>query len=84
MDIPEDIETERVHAESLAHFDALFPVGAGDARIVHLSCLNHKRPAVEEESAFSHCEITTAFRCMAGEGAQHHDQCEHEKKNLLL
>ena len=84
MDVPKHVEAECVHAEGFAHFDALLPIGSGYAWIVHLSGFDDKRLAVEEEGAFSHREITTAVRCQTGAWAQHHGQCEHKKKNLLL
>jgi hypothetical protein len=47
VDIPEHIEADGVHAQRLAHLDAMFPVGAGDARIVEFGSFHHKRFAVE-------------------------------------
>ena len=34
MDIPEHIEADGIHAKSLAHLDAMLPVGARNTRIV--------------------------------------------------
>ena len=49
MDVPEDIDADGVHAQCLAHLDAMLPVGAWDARIVNLGSLDHKGFAVKQK-----------------------------------
>jgi len=56
MDIPENIEADSVHTQSLAHLDTMFPIGLGNTRIMNLGGLYHKGFAVEQESAFAHLE----------------------------
>ena len=36
VDVPENVQTDGVHARRLAHLDAVLPVGAWNARVVHL------------------------------------------------
>ena len=50
MYIPKDVEADSIHAESLAHLDAMFPILARYTGVVKLSRLDHERLAPEEES----------------------------------
>ncbi len=49
--IPERVQTHRIHAQGLAHLDALVPVLAGYTGVVELGSLYHKGLAVEQECA---------------------------------
>ena len=49
MDVPENVDADGVHAQRLAHADAMLPVGARDAGIVNLGGLHDEGLAVEQE-----------------------------------
>lgn len=62
MDIPERIDTDRIHAECLAHLNTMLPVFGGDTGVMYLRRLNHKWFAIQQEgslpdrkSCFSPC-----------------------------
>ena len=58
VEVPEDVDAQRVHTEGLAHLYALFPVLARDAGIVHLGSLHDKGFVVEQEGLVAHAERT--------------------------
>ena len=58
VNVPEHIDTEGVHAQGLTELDAMFPIRARDAGVMHLSSLHDKRLAVEQEGFVAHREIT--------------------------
>ena len=62
MNVPKDIEADGVHAERLAHFDSVFPVGSRDARVVKFRGFDDERFAVHEERSFADGEVVCAFR----------------------
>ena len=62
MDIPEHIEADGIHAKSLAHLDAMLPVGTRNTRVVQLGSLNHERFAIEKECLVAGSEGAT-FLC---------------------
>ena len=53
VDVPEHIKAKRVHAQRLAHADAVLPIGARNARVMHFGSLDDKRFAVEQEGALA-------------------------------
>ena len=56
VDVPEDVDAQRVHAESLAHLDALFPVGTGNTGVMDFGSLHHEGLAVEQEGLVTDSE----------------------------
>ena len=65
VDIPEDVYAERVHAERLAHPDAVLPVWARDAWVMNLGRLHRERLAVQEECLLP-CRECAALLCSGG------------------
>ena len=63
MDVPEHVETQRIHAECLTHLDAMFPIGTRDAWIMHLGSFNYKGLTVEQESTLASLESAGDLRC---------------------
>ena len=62
MDIPERIDTDRIHAECLAHLNTMLPVFGGDTGVMYLRALitnglpsSRKVPFPIEKSCFSPC-----------------------------
>jgi hypothetical protein len=55
--VPENVDANGVHAQCLAHPDAVFPIWSGDARIVNFGRFYHKRLAIEQKCAFTDGEI---------------------------
>ena len=51
MDIPERIDTDRIHTECLAHLNTMLPVFRGDTGIMYLRRLNHKWFAIQQEGS---------------------------------
>ena len=49
MDVPEDIDADRIHSQRLAHLDAVLPVGTRDTRIMNLSSFHRERFAIEQK-----------------------------------
>ena len=64
MDIPEHIDTHRVHAQSLTHLNAMIPVSTGNTGIVNLGCLHHERFAVEKERLVTRGKRTRLAGCL--------------------
>ena len=60
--VPEDVYADGVHAESLAHLDAMLPVGTGNAGIVQFGSLYHEWFAVKKESALASLKGTSICR----------------------
>ena len=58
MNIPEHIKTNRIHAKSLTHFDAMLPVSTRNTRIVQLGRLHDKRLAVQKKCLVTRCKGT--------------------------
>ena len=56
MDVPENIDTDGIHSQRLAHLDAVLPIGTWDARIVNLGSLHHERLSVQQEGLVAHSE----------------------------
>ena len=54
MDVPEHVEAQRVHAQRLAHLNAMLPVGARNTRVVHFGSLHHKGLSVQKECLVAH------------------------------
>ena len=61
VDIPEHIEADCIHAQSLAHLDAMFPVGTRDTRIMQLGSLHHERFTIQEECLITCGKSSTFF-----------------------
>ena len=57
MDIPERIDTDRVHAECLAHLNTMLPVFGGDTGVMYLRRLNHKWFAIQQEGSLPNRKI---------------------------
>ena len=49
VDVPEDVDAHGIHAQCLAHLDAVFPVGTRNAGIVNLGRLHDERLSVEQK-----------------------------------
>ena len=66
MSIPEYIQAYGIHAERLAHFDALIPILAGNTGVVKLGCLDYEWLAVEHKRAFAGFEgALGGFGCLS-------------------
>ena len=76
MDVPEDVDADGVHAKSLAHLDAVFPIGTRYARIMHFGSLHDERLSVEEESVFACFKCA----CMLLRAGRRRDKCRSEKR----
>ena len=70
MDIPENVDTHGIHAQRLAHLDAVVPIGARDARIVDFGSLHHERLAVEQEGLVARGEGMCGWLVAPGLKAQ--------------
>ena len=62
VDVPEDIETDGVHPESLAELDSVFPVWARDSWVVQFGSLHDERLSVKQESLVSRSEAMSGAR----------------------
>ena len=78
VDVPKHVEADGVHAEGLAHLDAVIPVLAWNARIVQLGRLDHKGLPVEQERAFAHGEVAR-LGCRRGRRRTQGQQCRQGK-----
>ena len=58
MDVPENVDADGIHAQRLAHLDAVLPIRARDARIVNLCRLYHERLSIQQEGLVAHGEGT--------------------------
>ena len=77
VDVPEDVDAHGVHAQRLAHLDAMLPVSLGNARVVNLCSLHHERLAVEQERAFA-C-FKSPFGCL-GNGGRRGQHRHHQRE----
>ena len=82
MDVPENIKANGVHAECLAHLDALIPIGTWDARIVKFGSFDHKGLAIQQKSFFAGGEIATASQCR--ECGKAEQQCCNNRFKIKL
>ena len=78
VDIPEHIQAQRVHAQCLAHLDAVFPVGTRNAGIMHLGSLDDKRLAIEQESIVANHELVTQHTSRYHASRSMHAHCHHD------
>ena len=87
MDIPEDVDAHGIHAQRLAHLDAVLPVGSRDAGVVDFGSLHDERLAVEQECALAHGKrARLAFRCCCRSSFRHcrnsqQQRCQREDGN---
>ena len=63
VDVPEDVDADRVHAQRLAHLYAMLPIRARDARIMHFGRLHDERLSVQEESLVANGEVVCSDTC---------------------
>ena len=82
MDVPENIKANGVHAECLAHLDALFPIGTRDAGIMKLGSFDHKGLAIQQECVLAGGEIATASQCC--ECGKAEQQCCNNRFKIKL
>ena len=75
VDIPEDVDADRVHTQRLAHLDAVFPVFAGDAGVVYFSGLHGEAVAVEQKLTVTNLE-GAGLRLTAS--VEHRYRCQHK------
>ncbi len=68
--VPEDVDAECVHAQRLAHLDALLPVGSRDAGVVYFGGLDDEGLAVEQECLVAHGEGAAAGGGRRGRGGR--------------
>ena len=59
MEVPKNIQANRIHAQRLTLLDAMLPISTRDARVMQFGCLYHKRLSVEQESPLSCFECST-------------------------
>lgn len=64
MGVPEDVDADGVHAERLAHLDAVFPVFARDTRIMQFGGFHHKGRAVKQKGLVADFEGVLLRRCV--------------------
>lgn len=57
VDVPEGIDTDGVHTQSLAHLNAVFPVFGGNTRVVHLGGFDEEGFPVEQELLVANGEL---------------------------
>ena len=82
MDVPENIKANSVHAERLAHLDALIPIGTWNARIVEFGSFDHKGLAIQQKSVFAGGEITSTSLC--SECGKAEQQCCNNRFKIKL
>ena len=66
VDVPEGVDADGVHAQCLAHLDAVFPIFGGNARVVHFGGFHHERLPVEQEGLVAYGKVV---RLSLGGGA---------------
>ena len=64
MRIPENINTNGIHAEGFAHLNAMLPVFAWNTGVMHLGCLNGERLAVKKERLVTYLECVSIGLCL--------------------
>ena len=75
VDVPEDVDTDGVHTQRLAHLDAVFPVFAGDAGVVYFGGLHGEAVAVEQKLTVTNLE-GAGLRLTAS--VEHRNRCQHK------
>ena len=58
VDVPENINTNGVHAQCLRHLDAVVPISTRNAGVVHFCCLHDERFSIQHERSFASLEST--------------------------
>ena len=53
VNIPEYIQAQSIHSQSLAHFYSVFPIWSWNSRIMNFGCFDNKRLAVHQKCSFS-------------------------------
>ena len=87
MDVPEDVDAHGIHAQRLAHLDAMLPVGTGNTGIMDFGSLYDERFAVEQECSLADGERAgLAFRCCRRSSVCHcrnsqQQRCQREDGN---
>ena len=61
MRVPEDVEADCVHAQCFAHFDALVPIGLGDAWIVQFCGFETNGLPFNRNCSFAGREVALSF-----------------------
>ena len=64
MDIPKDIDTNRIHPQRFAHFDTMVPICLRDTGVMQLGCFHHKWFAVEQECILTSLELAGSSLCL--------------------
>ena len=81
VEIPEYVDAQGVHSQGFAHLDAVLPVGARNARIVHLGRLHHEGLAVEHKAALACLETA---RLLGSRDRRQHQQQRAEQQGDYL
>ena len=79
--VPEDVDADGVHSQSLAHLNSVFPVLARDSRIVNLSRVNNKWLTIEQKCVLTSGE-STFLLCVSRHATHHHSCKQHCRKEL--
>jgi len=79
MDVPENVDAYGIHAQRLAHLDAVLPIRTRDARIVNLGCLHHERLSVQQEGLVAHGEGSLLWGSCRRQGEHQHAQKGEQK-----
>ena len=77
MNVPENVDADGIHAQRLAHLDAVLPIGAWDTRIVNLGRFHHERLSVQQEGLVAHSESSLLWGSCRRQGEHQH---AHEDK----
>ena len=74
MNVPENVDADGIHAQRLAHLDAMLPIGTRDARIVNLGRLHHERLSVQQKGLVAHGEGSLLWGSCRRQGEHQHAQ----------
>jgi hypothetical protein len=57
VNIPEHIDADGVHAQSLAGADTMLPIWTRNTRVVNFSSLYYERLSIQQESTFTNSKV---------------------------